>query len=619
MMACPSDRSECGQESAVAAADREVQGALRLFHAGDPSEAAANFLRIANWLGVSAESVEVGPRSCRAEIQAASVAGTGALVLDLESLSGLLESAEWESIARSLGTAPDNVLILGTHGSHLHAPVLEKLSEGAVTGIQSAGRPQMVYFPLQQGSWSAELGGHSYARSQRETLSLEVHPGGDAEVVMGFGQEGPSFVSMRRGAAKVFFWSTATVFDIDQFLEKELEFEQALDEYIPAIIFLRAAFGERCWHSPFLGADVMIDDPLLTRRYGLVDFKKLLTLAEDLMFHITVAFIPWNHWRTRTGSVRLFLDHPKVFGICAHGCDHTRNEFRTADYDKMVRKSILAADRLDRHQQRTGMVWDPLMVCPREDYTVEALQAFADSGRFLGLVNSGCIPRDMEAKRVRGVDLLQPAQDALFGFPIFKRYYWTDISVFAMAAFLGKPMILVEHHDFFKDQHRTLKLFLEQVSAICPKMRWSGPKDLGRRTCRLRRKNAKTLEAHFFTDEFLLENPDPAPRKVHFLRRVPEAQIDSVEINGMPASFTRSGEYVCFEAELAANGSAMVGVRRRRPPAAGVRPVENWACDVRVAARRLLSELRDDWLSRSPATLRLANRLMQTFRLRKSK
>ena len=137
--------------------------------------------------------------------------------------------------------------------------------------------------------------------------------------------ESPAFLCVQVGKASVFVWSTFNVFDVHRPLLAEKEFEEALDEYIPAIIFLRAAFSARAAGiiaSP--GAGIVIDDPLLRKNYGFIQFPKLLESARKNHYHVTLAFIPWNHWRSSPAQARLFLDHADCFSICAHGCDHTK-------------------------------------------------------------------------------------------------------------------------------------------------------------------------------------------------------------------------------------------------------------------------------------------------------
>jgi hypothetical protein len=592
------------------------EGPLRIYHASKPSDAILNLAKIAGCLGIAANLVDLGPSNFpAADLRAGT---SGASVWDIGSLAKLIGLVDWKAIASDLGTSCASVILLVTDADDRHHEVLKVLSQGGVNAVRTAGRPESVGFPTTLKRLSAELSGHRYKRSRRDALAMDVNGNAGVETVMEFGQGQAAFARFQRGSSSVFIWSTFSVFDVDLPLGRELEFEEAVDEYIPAIIFLRNALGEHCWHNPAQCADIVIDDPLLTKHYGFIVFPELLRLAKELGIHLTVAFIPWNYRRTQKRHLREFFNHPVSFGICAHGCDHTRQEFRSNDYNDLLRRSYLAAERMDCHRERTGMEWDRLMVCPREEYSVEALQALADSGRFLGLVNTGCIPRDLNSKCVRGSDLLLPAEDAFFGFPIFKRHYWSDIAVFAMAAFLGKPAILVEHHDFFQDQYRSLKDFVARLKTTCPTMRWSSLDGMARQTCQRRRVASDVFEVRFFTDDFLMDNPDPEPRTIRFRRRLPlGAGIESITVNGMTMSFWREGEFVCFETWLEGKGYATVHLNRCPVPAPNAIS-RGWSYGAGVAARRLSSEIRDNWLSRNKSVLRVANRFVKAMRLKSS-
>jgi len=589
----------------------QAESLLRIYHAAEPSESISNLIKIAGCLGIAAKSIDLSQSSSPEEdINTALTGSGGAAVLDIGSLGTLINSEHWTSIDDHIAKPSANVLILATGADELQTKLLNTLSRGTIARINPVGHPESVGFAVHP--LSAELSAQHYGRSTRDAIALDIANGAKLETIMSFAGGSPAFAYLQLGDGNLFVWSTLSIFDMDRPLQRELEFEQAADEYIPAIIFLRHAFGERCWHNPNLDADIIIDDPLLVKRYGFIDFPDLLRVARELTFHVTVAFIPWNHWRTRKSPLRTFRDHSDSFGICAHGCDHIKNEFRTTDYHDLLDRGHLAAERMDRHRDRTGMEWDPLMVCPREDYTIDAMRALADGGHYLGIVNTGCIPRDLDSKQVRGSDLLQPVQDAFFGFPLFKRHYWSGISVFAMAAFLGKPAILVEHHDFFQDHYRALKDFVTQLRGLNPGVRWSSIGTLARRTHARRRVGPGVFEVRFFTDEFLFQNPDPEPRLLKFRRRLPAATaIESLTINGIQTAFGREGELIFFQAEAEGNATVTVSLRRQ---AVAHQPAisRGSAYGAGVATRRLLSEVRDNWLSRSKMALKIANRLMQT-------
>ncbi len=595
-------------------AGHPLAGSLQIYHAAPASTAVLNLSKLSTIIGVTPELIDLELRPLTVEEWVARLTSAPS-VLDIDSLVAMIDTSAWRVITKELALSGGTVLALATRRGELQAEVLNILSQGGINAIPHLDSAEFVHFPTGPGSLAAELCGNRYHRSQRAALALEIAAHDPLETVMEFNPGQSSFVRVKSGSAKVFVWTTYAVFDLDRTLASELEFEEGLDEYIPAIIFLRSTFGNRCWHNPHHGANLTIDDPLLTRRYGQIDFPELLRLADELKFHVTLAFIPWNHWRTRERNIRRYFGQPAAFSLCAHGCDHSKNEFRSPHYADLLTRSHLAAERMDRQQQRTGMPWDRLMVCPREDYSVEALQAFADSGQFLGLSNTGCIPRDMASPVVRGSDLLLPALDAFYGFPIFKRHYCSNIAAFAMSAFLGKPVILVEHHAYFRDNNRLLQDFLNRLKTTCRGLHWSGLADLARQSCQVRRIALGMLELRFFTDEFLFQNPDSESSMVYFLRRMPpDRKIESISVNGVPISLSRKGDFICFVSKVDGSGTVRVSVNRT-VLGAGKRRPRGGVYQAGIGLRRWLTEFRDNWLSGNSLLLGLANWLMYRLRL----
>jgi hypothetical protein len=591
-------------------------GGVCIYHASEPSELVTHLAKIARCMGLESKLIDLRLSPAPVEkLRSETLSETTISIWDVRSLSDLIELKDWSSLAAGIHASHARILLLTTHEDDSH--ILRILTEGEMTRLHSAGRPTFVTFSKDPPDFARELAGQRYSRSNREVLVMEFPENSAVERVMEFEKGATSFISLRKGASHLFLWSTLFVFDVDCPLERELEFEQALDEYIPAIIFLRWAFGEQCWRSPQIGADLIIDDPLLTKTYGGINFPKLLQLTQEVGAHITVAFIPWNHWRTRPRVLPSFRQYGPSFSICAHGCDHTKNEFHASDYDELLRRSFLAADRMDRHHERTGMAWDRLMVCPREDYTLPALQALADCGEYLGVVNMGCVPRNLTAKMLRGSDLLLPVQDAFCGVPIFKRYNFSDVPGFAMASFLGKPAILTEHHDFFWDRNRDLKSHFSSLQAVNPTVRWSGLAELARQTYQLRRIAPDTFEIRFFTDLVEIENPDSEPRTIRLHRRIPASStIDSVMLNHAGIPFQRNGDFLSFHVTLPANSAAFLQIRRRAVPNQA-RSSKGMFYEIGVALRRWLSEVRDNWLSRNTSALGLANRCLEVLHVRR--
>jgi hypothetical protein len=195
-----------------------------------------------------------------------------------------------------------------------------------------------------------------------------------------------------------------------------------------------------------------------------------LDQREGYGYHVTLAFIPWNHWRSRIKNVKMFREYADCFSICAHGCDHTRSEFRSADYEGLLRRNFVAKQRMERHRQRTGLGSEPLMVCPQEQYSLEAMRLSLMSP--VSSLEYALMPRNLTAR-----SLLAPTCSSragfVFGFPVFKRHYWSGMGAFAMALFLGKPAILVEHHEFFRNGPSAAEIFVSGLAQLRPDLKWT--------------------------------------------------------------------------------------------------------------------------------------------------
>src|SRR5439155_24799704 len=100
-------------------------------------------------------------------------------------------------------------------------------------------------------------------------------------------------------------------------------------------------------------------------------------------------------------------------------------------------------------------------------------------------------------------DLLLPAQDSFYGFPVFKRHYWNGMAVFGMALFLGKPAILVEHHEFFRNGSAGAEEFAQRLAELRPDLKWKSLSETVTRTHARRRVSKNKLEVRF--------SPDPSP------------------------------------------------------------------------------------------------------------
>ena len=538
--------------------------------------------------------------------------GSG-VVLDVASLKTVFRRNDMDKVAALISSRNISVLLLVTSIDESADRFLQALTRGVVLKSIPAGAAARINF-AGSGGMAGELASHSYPRRQIEAIGLSLGSGSDADCIMKL-DEFPAFVRVRSSDATVFVWSSIRVFDILRPLTEEREFEEAADEYIPAIIFLRSVSGDKCWYNPIPHAGLVIDDPLLVRRYGFINFPELLASARKHGYHVTLGFIPWNYWRSRQRSVQKFLDHTDCFSICVHGCDHTRNEFRSVDYQDLLGRNFAASERMDRHEQRTGIPWEPLMVCPQEQYSLEGLRAFSDSRQFLALVNTACMPREGSANRLCGTDLLRPAQDSFFGFPVFKRHYWSGrMADFAMSLFLGKPAILVEHHEFFRNGPAGIEDFVARLKEINPRVKWNSLSETVIQTHLRRRDEDRHCEIRFFTDRFQFKHELGQLPEYRLTRRVPATtNVQRVVVNQKEVPFMQEYDQLNFQIRI--TEPQIVNVEIGVNP---IQPAKAYACGLkcrtRVAARRALSELRDNFVARNRFLLQAARSLMRSLK-----
>jgi hypothetical protein len=580
---------------------------MTVVHGALPSEAASRMAHLACALGIETrfESLHHGRSAVRDQ------SSRDVCLLDVASFGegaghGIPDPAA--VVQRLVGAG--TLLVLSTSTGRVNDAIVRSLTSGAILGTRRADGADNVAFPVSGLRLSRELGGTSHPRRAGEALGLMLSRLDAATPAVSVGPV-TTFARVESHGRQVFVWSTPTVFDMTKRITAELEFEEALDQFIPGIMFLRAAFGEACWTNPDAFAGVVIDDPLLEPRYGMLDFPALLESARRHAYHVTLGYIPWNHWRVRRSLARQFADHAGHFSICVHGCDHTRHEFGSDDYQDLLDRSLEASRRIDGLRRRFGLECVPLMVCPQERFSLQGLAALSRSRRYLGVLNSGCIPANVpESDGITGADLLFPGQDRYFGLPIFKRYYAKDSRGFALALFLGKPAILSEHHEFFEQGSAGVERFVQEVRDLRPDVRFCSMETMARRIFSRRLVGSGHYEVRFFSDTFVLERPEQGVR-FDLVRRL-DAGVDSapVTIDGRDVAHKVENGWLRFSAPGDVTGATTLHVVQ---PSAEI-PRRRWrglGYHASVGARRWLSEFRDNRLAGKEKALASANRVMK--------
>ncbi len=375
-------------------------------------------------------------------------------------------------------------------------------------------------------------------------------------------------------------------------------------EIAPIMMFLRHAAGDRAWHMPGSYANLTIDDPWLACRYGNLNYRGLLNESIKHNFHVTVAFIPWNFDRSDHEVAKLFRENPDRLSISIHGNNHDHQEFGDYAHHPLAHQSASvnqAAARMEEFRRRTGVAFDRVMIFPHSiapERTVHTLKA----ANYWATINSENVPLHSMAPR----DQLFPLRTATLAFDnllCVKRYsIEAPISRTRLAVnmFLGNPILLYGHQQFFASGIGAFNDLADSVNRIAPATEWRSLGYIVRHLYLMRNLGDRVTEVWAFSPAFVLTNP--ADHSVVFhVRRAENGSIPIrfVRVDGKDVHYEVTGGELRFEAPVGAGRSSEVEIVYGR----------GWnTTDVSIAKTgavvtvlRRLSDLRDMTLSTSVA------------------
>jgi hypothetical protein len=426
--------------------------------------------------------------------------------------------------------------------------------------------------------------------------------------------ERPTLLRLERGACEVFLLALGRLPSINAPLSPTGGIEDWYDQIIPLLIVLRHCFEGMCWRGVGRGARLIIDDPLLQPTYGFLDFRALRRSMQSAGYGTSMAFIPWNHWRTSKAKAwEVFGGNPNLT-ICVHGCDHTNREFDALDPGALQWLADTALHRMERHESRTGLAFEPIMVFPQGRFSTRAMLALRRSG-YLAAINTTCFPTNAGAEPLVVADFLRPAVTKFHGFPLFQRRYPRRLIDFAFDVFVGRPVFIVQHHQDFSRGYGQLEAFVDGLHKIEPNLQWGALSRELVRSCMVRKASEGTIEVRFFTRRFRLEGTgleaDASGRvELAFSKEEPDAStISTVVVDGKSVPFTRENNHLTFKYQADAGRPIEVEVVDRPRPADATVSRLSVSRTVGVPVRRALSEFRDGTLAKYPRLLAAATGL----------
>jgi hypothetical protein len=444
--------------------------------------------------------------------------------------------------------------------------------------------------------------------------------------VCDLGLEGEKFQSVvRTDAGEVFFGVTCAgvrfyvnawdrTLDIDALSAEYFDVKKSFCEAVPITFFLKWAFRDAGLGQHETTACLIVDDPPLKRRYGFLDFREALQLMDRHNFATTIAFIPWNWRRTHPGTLSLFRSHPERLSVVVHGCDHTGGEFGLRSPALLNRKIRTSKHRMESFRRRAAIEADNVMVFPQGVFSPETGRALK-LNEFAAAVNTEVAPSQGSANETTISDLWNIAIMRYGTFPIFtRRYLHHGIENFAFDAILGKPCLIAAHHDVFKYHARDLVEFVARLNSLKWNLVWRPLGEAIRRSFTIRRLDDGTRVIQMFAGSAMVENQDTKACRTVLLKE--EADSDCVEavwVNQKAVEFDIEGRYLRVEQTLRPGETIMVRIAYRNNLEA-TPSRDSPRTRIKVAAKRYLSEFRDNYLSRSDFLYQSATKLKRLIK-----
>jgi hypothetical protein len=574
----------------------------------------SRLIRLAEFLGITCETValEKPAGSYEGYLQRAVPDRQSCLVVN----PGVMK--EWAGE----GLPPERFSFLPAHSSRLlvhaahpepfHSGLVAALSGGCLRAVQGIPPASLSYdIPPECRDVCEGFAGLSFgpASPANDRVLIGDHRS-PARRLIAIG--GNVFMAaVRMGNSEVLFVGSRDVADLDQEAGDGWLVEH-FSRFLPHAMALRHVFGERCWRPVEQHASVIVDDPLLRLNYGFLNFESLLQLMKQHNFQTTVAFIPYNFRRSSPRIARMFRENANRFALCFHGNDHTGAEFAANDPVLLNTMIEVAERRMKVHNAATGLACERVMVFPQGNFSLEAMAALK-ARNFEAAVNTVTHPRQKPV-RLRIGEVAQPAVMRYAGFPLFLRgnSLNTQSPDIAFNLFFGRPVLIVEHHNIFKDPQSLIDA-VTRINAVAPRIRWSSAGTAARNSVLRRREPDGTYRIRAYSRTVRLMN-DAASRERFLIEWDQPGEAESVEKvlrNGRPCD--RSGDQagISVSADLDPGSADSFSLVYRSTGLAGARFGVRHA--VRAFLRRRLSEVRDNYLSKNPRLLGAARTLQQRF------
>jgi len=448
-----------------------------------------------------------------------------------------------------------------------------------------------------------QLSGFSFTENESKEESIFKYKDPSIKSLITLNNE-PFFIKLEKSNCEIFAVANNRVVDLEQKVTSEdFKISNIFSEFAPILMFLKYFSKDRFWHASDEYACFIIDDPLLKKRFGFLVFKKLLSLMDKYNFCSNIAFIPYNYNRSDNEVVHMFNEREDRFSISVHGCDHCEAEFGINDEKELNRKIKLAQSRMNKHKNLTEIEHNEIMVFPQGSFSSTSLKVLK-ANNFLSAINSNVIANNIHHLTISS--FFSPVIMDYSNFPLFLRRYPEFVSDFALDLFMDRPIFFVEHHGFFKDDYKRLCKFVSKINKNFGKIKWRSPQHIIQNYY-LERNMIKSKQVRIFANQVIIRNDS----NKEILYRIFKQEdgtipIEKILINEQKADYTYKNDLIYLKAVIQPNEK--IEIRILYNNFFGISEKPGLVDDFKLLMRRLLTEVRDNYLSKNETLSKIASK-----------
>jgi hypothetical protein len=507
-----------------------------------------------------------------------------------------------------------HLLVHGLRVSAFDTEMVAALSRGRLKSVDAIDGERPVYVIAKDSKDVCEaFSGLSFGPVNPVNDHVFCTSGSDPAVQQLISIAGrPFMAAVRLEGAELLFVASEDVADLNAEVG-DAPLAEYFSRLVPHAMALRYAAGDECWRPCKAHASIIIDDPLLRKSYGFLNFESLLRLADQYNFHTSIAFIPHNFRRNSSRTTRIFQENAARLSICFHGNDHTEGEFASTDIALLNTLLRVAEDRMNLHHQMTGLPCDRVMVFPQGKFSIEAMKVLK-SHNFHAAVNTVPHPMGQPVRLTIG-ELAQPAVLRYGGFPLFLRkpIRQTQSHDIAFDLFFGRPVLIVEHHGMFQRPESLVEI-AARIGSVASEVHWSNLATVVGNSILTRKAPDGTHHVRAYSRTVQISNDSGSISRysIEWGDSCEGASIEQVLMDGTPCSgFEIDDAGLRLSVELAPGSSQTFSLVHRNLLATVRNLGLRW--NAQAFLRRRLSEVRDNYLSKNQHLLTAAKAFQRRF------